>query len=383
LLNFVVRLSVVKDMSIRSELIMCSLVLAIVGSAQTLPPVRKILDRYEQSAGGRKSWLRVKTIRREGVALPGLGDFALQTAADTPGNWHFTLQLSSVKVIGHGANDERGWESSPAPKSMTAEQWLEESLLYNPFLVLKLHDYFPNMTVKGRVRNGEHEVWVVEAVPREGRGRTLYFDVRTGLLTRAGKVMFDDYRSVQGVKVPFLTRYGWQTLKYGKVSVNGPVNTSVFQAPPIPATVPAEAMPTVASIIDRYLSAVGGEAAIRKIHSQVRKGTGREGGESFEVETTAKTSGKWMLVFRAGGQIVDKQVCDSAAAWTERGGSTRDLAAGNRAESESLFEVDLLSRLTAHERRMKVTRREIHGEREVYVIESEPASGGPGHSRPN
>ncbi|MGE5646746.1 MAG: class I SAM-dependent methyltransferase [Acidobacteriota bacterium] len=362
-------------MSIRFASLPCWFALAVAGSAQSLPQIRQILDRYAQAAGGKKAWQQVQTIRRQGVALPGSGDLPLETAARVPGKWWLTLKLPDGKVLSHAADGARAWESSPAPKSMGAEEWLEESLLYNPFLVRELRDYFPSMTVKAKERNGEREVWVVEAVPAQGRARTLYFDVKTGLLTRAGKIMLGDYRAVGSIKVPFLVRYGWQTLRYAKVSLDSPVEMALFRAPEMPAPAPSENLPSVASIVDRYLAAIGGEEAVRKIQTQTRKGTGREGSESFEVETVAKSPGKWLLLFRVGGQVVDKQVGNEKAAWSERGGTTKDLNIHSRAESESLFELGLPLSLKNSAGAMAVTRREKRGGREVYVVESEAAQG--------
>ena len=362
-------------MRIRIASFLCWLVTAVAGSAQSLPPIGQILDRYAQAVGGKESWQKVRTIRRQGAALPGLADLALGNAAAGPGKWWFTLKLSNGKILSHAADGTSGWESSPTPKSMGSDQWLEESLLYNPFLVLQLRDYLPNMEVRAKERNGEREVWVVEAVPAQGRARTLYFDAQTGLLMRAGKVMFDDYREVGGIKVLFLTRYGSQTLKYAEVRVDSLVEEALFKAPQMPEPTPSEALPAAASIIDRYLTAIGGEAAVRKIRTQTRKGTGHEGSESFEVETVAKSPGKWLLLFRVGGQVVDKQACDATAAWSDRGGNAKDLTAKDRAESESLFELDLPVRLKASAGTMIVNRREKRGGREVYVVESETAQG--------
>jgi hypothetical protein len=88
-----------------------------------------------------------------------------------------------------------------------------------------LQAQYTRMTVTGRARIGEHEVWVIEATPVEtsigpiGLERErLYFDTRTGLLVRRqieaktalGRMPlaadFDDYREVDGLKLPFTVR---------------------------------------------------------------------------------------------------------------------------------------------------------------------------------
>ena len=89
----------------------------------------------------------------------------------------------------------------------------------------------------------EHETLVLEA-PRNGSPRRFYFDRVTGLLLRtedwngAGKMIeaveYQDYREVDGVKVPFIIHQIEDvhfTMKLTEVKHNGAIDDSVFVKP--------------------------------------------------------------------------------------------------------------------------------------------------------
>jgi hypothetical protein len=84
----------------------------------------------------------------------------------------------------------------------------------------------------------------------------LYFDAQTGLLLRSLSITqtmlapipdqtdFEDYRDVDGVKLPFTIRQsavdarnGW-TRKYTEIKQNVPIDDTKFNPPPAPAASP-------------------------------------------------------------------------------------------------------------------------------------------------
>ena len=69
-------------------------------------------------------------------------------------------------------------------------------------LPLKLAGMRSVMTVKGKEKLGQQEVYVVEAAPAQGGPRILAFDAQTGLLALADSVFFEDYREIDGAQAP-------------------------------------------------------------------------------------------------------------------------------------------------------------------------------------
>jgi hypothetical protein len=90
---------------------------------------------------------------------------------------------------------------------------------------------------------------VVRAATPDKRGERLFFDVETGLLVRRfttsetiigfipEQLDYDDYRDVDGVKLPFTIRISSTdpnssgTRKISEMKLNGPVDESKFSKP--------------------------------------------------------------------------------------------------------------------------------------------------------
>ncbi len=75
---------------------------------------------------------------------------------------------------------------------------------------LHVANHYRKMAATGKSKVGDRDACVVEAQPPEGGPEKLYFDIGTGLLIRVERpdqtggtvVTFDDFREVDGVKVP-------------------------------------------------------------------------------------------------------------------------------------------------------------------------------------
>ena len=102
---------------------------------------------------------------------------------------------------------------------------------------------YPKIELKGGMKLGARESLVLEA-PRAGNPKGWYFDVETGLLLRsdertaAGNIVrfeeFDNYKSIDGVKVPFTIRMLEEasiTITLTEVKQNVSIEASVFNKP--------------------------------------------------------------------------------------------------------------------------------------------------------
>jgi hypothetical protein len=119
---------------------------------------------------------------------------------------------------------------------------------------LKIAEPFPQMRVRGRRRIDDREVIVLEAKPSPTETQRFYFDTQTGLLVRQvtlremflqtipEQIDYDDYRDVNGLKLPFTVRVSGvnpnatTTRKFTEIKLNAPVDESIFA---MPAATPA------------------------------------------------------------------------------------------------------------------------------------------------
>ena len=356
-------------------------------SAQTpdrapLPAVDEIIARHIQATGGRAAWEKLSTQTRTGVALPDSSNLPLESVSLASGKWTITIRMPNGRTLKHGFDGAQGWEERGRVSLIERDAILDETLIYDPFWPLRMKEHFPAISLKGIERNGESEVYVIEATPAGGRARTLFFDVRDGLLVRAGKTMYADYRDAGGVKVPFLVRYGFQAFKFSEIRHGEPVDEARFRIPESPPPAPApsgeaakprETLPSAEQILDKYLTAIGGSQALARVKTQAAKGALREDSESVPVETFAKSPGKWLMVLHTGGPSPDKEGYDGASGWSESADVIKNMSPQEQPELESFLDFQLPLELDGMRAAMTVRAKEKMGQNEVYVIETSPA----------
>ncbi|HEX7957747.1 MAG TPA: hypothetical protein VF508_12425, partial [Pyrinomonadaceae bacterium] len=72
------------------------------------------------------------------------------------------------------------------------------------------------------------EAFVVEATPAGGAPVRLYFDARTGLLVRRDRTYFEDFREVDGVRLPFRIRDDFAVITLEEVRHGQPLEDARF-----------------------------------------------------------------------------------------------------------------------------------------------------------
>ena len=246
----------------RTLLPMCPFVLLAgltVAVAQTtpqaaLPSVDQVLDKYVKALGGKaaleKLTSRVSKGTLEMDQLPGPAPEEIYAKA--PDKQYMVTDLSSYGQARRGFNGTAGWEDNPQTgmRDITGPELAAMKRDADFYLAIKLKGHYPKMTVKGKESVNGHDAYVVEATPPEGAAETMYFDAGSGLLARTkretegpnGKftldVTFDDYREVDGVKLPFVMHFSLGefafVVKLSEVNHNLPIDDAKFDKPSSP-----------------------------------------------------------------------------------------------------------------------------------------------------
>jgi caffeoyl-CoA O-methyltransferase len=349
-----------------------------------LPAVDEIIARHWQATGGRAAWEKVATQTRKGVALPDSANLPLEAASRAPDQWTFTIRMPNGRTLKHGFDGTRGWEDRGRVAAIEPDGILDETLIYDAFWLLRIRDLFPTLSLKGIEKNGDSDVYVIEAKPAAGRTRILFFDVREGLLTRAGKTVYADYRDAGGVKAPFLVRYGFQTFRFMEIRHGDPVDEGRFRMPPPPAAPPAPAagaakptenLPGADQIVEKYLTAIGGVEAFSRIQTQTRKGVLQADAAEVPIETVAKAPGKWLLTLQTGASSSDKEGYNGAAGWSVSGEVVKNMDPREQPELETFLDFQLPLKLASMRAAMSVKLKDKLGQQQVYVVEAAPAQG--------
>lgn len=147
-------------------------------------------------------------------------------------------------------------------------------------------------------------------------------------------------------------------------------------APAAAAAAKSEPLPSLDSILERYIKSAGGKAAIEKIDSQVMTGILEVNGGSIPMEIAQKYPGKWRVEVKLPEGESFLQVSDGSKVWMRAPGSgATELSEAVALESRRGLDLRRAIHLKEYFPKMEVKGKDKVGDQPVYVIEATPAQG--------
>jgi hypothetical protein len=214
-----------------------------------LPSVDQILDRYVQAVGGRQAVERVTSRVMKGSRVGADGVLVPEEVYAKAPNKLLTITSYPRLVFRTGYNGTQGWAvSNQGGRDLPDEALAQLKLEADFYREIRLKEIYPKMLVLGTTAIGGREAYIVEATPAgAGRPEKLYFDAQTGLLVRRyaetktvlgqfpTQTDYEDFREVDGVKLPFTIRWAIPGRVWGRklaeVKQNVPLEDTQFNAP--------------------------------------------------------------------------------------------------------------------------------------------------------
>ena len=216
-----------------------------------MPSVDQILDKYVQALGGKAAIEKVTSNVIKGTFdLPAMGmSGPLEIYAKAPNKNATIINLAGFGVVQFGFNGTIGWSQDPQSglREMTGTELADTKRDSDFYRDIKLKQLFPKMTLTGKDKVGDRDVYVIEATPADGKPEKMYFDTQTGLLLRLDndrespqgaahvETYFEDYKETGGVKTPFTIRIVRPdisfTIKTAEVKQNVPIDDAKFNKP--------------------------------------------------------------------------------------------------------------------------------------------------------
>ena len=241
-------------------------------TSEALPSVDQILEKYYRAIGGQAAAQKI-TSRVSKISLfrgklvnagtpkvemiPRGESWPVDVYQKAP-NKYYAVMNSPNGVIYQGFNGTTGWVKTPERlREVTPSELARVARTADFLWPFRLKEKYSQMSVTGKERIDAQEVLVIDAVedatspPARGHQTTkLFFDSKTGLLIRRTiltetpfgldpeQTDFQDYKQVDGVKLPFTVitsylddkSYG-TTRKYHEVKQNVPIDDSKFEKP--------------------------------------------------------------------------------------------------------------------------------------------------------
>jgi hypothetical protein len=191
--------------------------------AAALPTVDEILEKYVKAVGGKDAIEKITSRSMKGsfsLETFGVTDAPVEIFAKAPNKSSTKIDVTGFGVVNRVFDGSTGWSSDPMSglrelKGIELAQMKRGSDFYQE---LNLKKYYTKLEVKSKEKVGSYETYMIEATPAEGSPEKYYFDINTGLLVRQdeesegpqGKMLMevymDDYKVVDGVKIPHLMK---------------------------------------------------------------------------------------------------------------------------------------------------------------------------------
>ena len=220
------------------------------------PSVEQIIGWWVEAIGGEKA-LRASTTRVAKGTIDVVGvsrGGSLEIYSKAPNK---TLTMVTAEPLGQlklGFNGRVGWEQSIRGfrilRGVELSALKRDSDYYSP---ATLHANYQTIKLLGKSRIGYVEVYVLELKPAMAIAERLYIDANTHFPIRLNatrttsqgslpvEIYFDDWRDVDGLKIPFRVTQRFPSLslafKIEEVQHDVPLNDAIFESPVRPRPV--------------------------------------------------------------------------------------------------------------------------------------------------
>jgi hypothetical protein len=214
--------------------------------------VDQILARYTEAVGGQEAIDRVKSYQVKGTFVTSVSpeQGAFETWGKEPNKTLSVIEFPRIGVLKKGFDGETRWVQTPAGtfSDQSPQEMAEVERDADVYRAGKIKSLYQSMRLDSKARLRGRDVYIVEGIPVKGAAEKLLFDTESGLLVRWDmarrdprrgtvfvKVNLDDYREVDGVKVPFSVRFAFEsfdfTIKINDLKHNVPIDDAVFKKP--------------------------------------------------------------------------------------------------------------------------------------------------------
>jgi hypothetical protein len=218
--------------------------------ATEMPSADAIVDRYIQVIGGAAAIQKMRTRVLRGtettsnrMTAPVTNPIEIYQTSENKLSINRGVSVGSSSEVFDGV---RGWiKDSKGQRDMDAKELTAIRRDADFYFYLKIREAYPQMRVLAKETVGGREAYVVGATSRDDAREKLFFDTNSGLLIRKyvtyktafGGIPevtdFDDYREVNGVKLPFTIKWTRPPFgfirKFVEIRINSTVEASKFE----------------------------------------------------------------------------------------------------------------------------------------------------------
>jgi len=216
-----------------------------------LPEATEVIEKYIKAIGGRDSLKKQKsryqsaTIELSPMGVKG----TVETFSRSDDRMLVKTTLAGIGDVLLGFDGQKGWTTNPIQgnRNLEGKELLQTKRMAVFTREVAFDKLYTAMRVRGIEPLGERKAYVVvgstEGLPEE----VLYFDTETGLMLRSDTItitpegeqasssFYDDYRDIEGSKIPFKVRAKTPAFEIitavTEVKYNIPIDDAKFTQP--------------------------------------------------------------------------------------------------------------------------------------------------------
>ncbi len=211
---------------------------------------QQVLAKYAAAVGPKEAIEKIKTRVFKGQQIAENGQAAELELAYAGPNKLFTVVKTAQGEMLWAINGATGWTKNPREQhELDSAELAKFKSLAVSLDPLPLREPYPRVNYGGIEKIGEREAYVLRMMTPDRKRVRLSFDAQTGLLVRRvttsetllgldpEQIDFEDYRDLEGVKVPYTVRVTYLdnffsgTRKFTEIKHNAPVNDAKFVMP--------------------------------------------------------------------------------------------------------------------------------------------------------
>src|SRR5713101_1625786 len=207
----------------------------------------KIVEQYVRAAGGGRALARIQTLTLEGTFTSDEGKTGTYTLDTKLPNRYYSELLVSEKNLIEAYNGKSAWHQNTAGELGTLVgpegMQLEAAAQYYNSRLLNLKKSKITLALVGHAQVRGRDALQLEVTSATGVKRQVFFDAETHLIVKEAatvggideEILYDDYRTVDGVKLPHKIELHRGSDKYNievsRAAINGTVGERVFDFP--------------------------------------------------------------------------------------------------------------------------------------------------------
>ncbi|MDX2033196.1 MAG: c-type cytochrome [Blastocatellia bacterium] len=215
-----------------------------------LPTAPEILAKYTQAIGGKEALEKIKSRVIKGASVAGNGQsFPLEISVLGPDKYAMSVALPQG-ASAQKLNGAQGWlKNSREDRAMDAVDLARARSLAMSLDPVLIRDPNARVSFAGFEKIGDRETVILRTALADKRRVRFFFDRETGLLVRRiittetvigvdpEQTDYEDYREVDGVKVPFTIRTSYldrnysSLRKFTEIRHNAKVDEALFALP--------------------------------------------------------------------------------------------------------------------------------------------------------